>query len=823
MYENLDLTDTFATADAFILANDRELYAPFFACAEQFCARTGVLIGGVVGTDLLTGTPKSKHSYFWELYAPAGAGALPTWQQAKALADELARVKTALVPARTVALQTNIKNREFTIYVWARQLFKIYALDTYRGVQLARLMLPVERQGYFTREHILCVSEEIQLIAIYRALYTPARLDEWPKAIAQERALYDILKYSFSTRAVWQTPARLREDSVDGNDTTGGADIAAVYGGRSIVSAGAADRGRKREHPPSLKSAAASLQARVVDILRDSVVVIGDHALAAAGWLSASEQSTRLQFITAEPIETIIDLLMRAINGRGANARSANLWNKFVVTYASFQMNLPDDFQIVKYILYLSDGKEQQVLADVFNSGQYEMIPYKVVSAVAPAGATFRIGAPYVLLRFLFIDVWTLKIVIRLSPQHPEYIRERILQLIAHIDVVRGQVQTMTAEELFQLTDYIGCYVNDQTAKKKLIKEIGRRYPIYYPARMANSAPASAVSAAGAAGAAQKANGKSGAASAVSNAVITSCLTTQSINFTEQAAAKARILVSVLAHCALITRAHAAKYFTALAVASDEESEIAVSILHKLLARLDKRTVALVPVRSVSAQKYNTGKFVEYFHNTLKHKFFSQYLPGGAYESITSITTHVDIGCGAGVELAAWHRMYRVRASICADVHDWRAEAATDSEYIQLVEYAPLPITDATADLITVFHALHHARDAAYRLQDIARMITPGGVLMIQDHDVRSAATAQLVDFEHFCYSAVENVRNNVSIAQLAADYPAHEPMYYLTVNDVINALVDLGFELIAHELLRPLTAVYGAVFIKRGVDHARS
>src|SRR5690606_5687084 len=104
-----------------------------------------VIIGGRVGIDLLVGRPLAKDSFFWELYCD------DTFNTARELALTLYRTESPHIPSRTVALHTNIRHREFTIFINARRLFKIYALDKYRGLKLAKLMGPAIRTSYFNK------------------------------------------------------------------------------------------------------------------------------------------------------------------------------------------------------------------------------------------------------------------------------------------------------------------------------------------------------------------------------------------------------------------------------------------------------------------------------------------------------------------------------------------------------------------------------------------------------------------------------------------------------------------------------------------------
>jgi hypothetical protein len=99
--------------------------------------------------------------------------------------------------------------------------------------------------------------------------------------------------------------------------------------------------------------------------------------------------------------------------------------------------------------------------------------------------AKIKLANPWVILRFLFIDVWTLKLILNIGTDNPDFIKRRIQQLIANCDLTRTLALSCLKEpeKIFQLTNYVGSFIDENVAKKKLIKELGERFPVYYPAK----------------------------------------------------------------------------------------------------------------------------------------------------------------------------------------------------------------------------------------------------------------------------------------------------------------------------------------------------
>ena len=214
---------------------------------------------------------------------------------------------------------------------------------------------------------------------------------------------------------------------------------------------------------PALRAAARDLQKIILKQIVESspIVLIGEFAMARLNGIS---DPARVQFLTAEPIEDL-------------ERRVSRLARNYKVIAVKYTLNIPDDFQIVKHTIYLTGAREQVAVADVFNSPAYELIPYSCVNSV-------RVANPWVILRFLFIDIWVLRLVAHISKVDAATTAARVSAVLARCDLLRTYIAKDLAAT-FQF-DYVGNYVNESVAKKKLIKELGERFPTFYPARGAN-------------------------------------------------------------------------------------------------------------------------------------------------------------------------------------------------------------------------------------------------------------------------------------------------------------------------------------------------
>lgn len=377
----LDLTP----ADEYVLLNDRALYKPFLIEIEKYISSKKIMFGGTCGLHLLTGGAMTRDFYQWEVYTDNA------FAVAKEIADLIANVKSPHLPIETISLQTNLKNKEFTLSIYARQILKIHFIERFRGKELFDVLNPPRVPGWFG--NTVCVMPpEIQLIEIYRSLYSPHAIDKWEDSIEQEEILFSAWTYK-------------------------------VEGGKD----------------QSYRSISNLLLRKLPG------VIIGDYAY--------SDKPMRLQIISDSPIEDLHKTVARLLPSEQ-------------VTYTKYSLNIPVDFQLTKHSIYVND----EAICDVFNSTEYEMIPFTVRDNVKYAGWA-------VVMRFIMIDIWVLRLMDSLLSGK---LSGRINQLKAAAAQLRKQRPEF--DKLFQMDNYEGRFIDEKIAKKKLYKQ-QYRMPNYMPAK----------------------------------------------------------------------------------------------------------------------------------------------------------------------------------------------------------------------------------------------------------------------------------------------------------------------------------------------------
>lgn len=213
------------------------------------------------------------------------------------------------------------------------------------------------------------------------------------------------------------------------------------------------------DHNRQYSSVAESL---LVYIRESKSILIGSYAIDALR--IDAELSDRVQFITHQDISEVTDGISKIL---GKSCK-----------YIRFNVNLMTDFRLIKHTIYI-DGKSQIPICDVFNSSSYELIPTWGEHNIAYND--ILIGNPYVIQRFLYIDIWILKLIAGVSMSNMNKKIQEIYQCVSAIRSYISKVFKTDPKNLFQIDNYVGVYIDPIIAKKNLIKDIGYRAKPYYP------------------------------------------------------------------------------------------------------------------------------------------------------------------------------------------------------------------------------------------------------------------------------------------------------------------------------------------------------
>lgn len=188
----------------------------------------------------------------------------------------------------------------------------------------------------------------------------------------------------------------------------------------------------------------------------------------------------------------------------------------------------------------------------------------------------------------------------------------------------------------------------------------------------------------------------------------------------------------------------------------------------------------------------------------------------------------LDIGCGSGFFLDGLGRSYRQRGwpidgnllGIDIDLSNY---AAKDVPARQVDINQPLPFADASYDLVLAIEVFEHSRAPYLLMQDVARVLAPGGRLIISMPNVGHALSrlSYLVSGHYYMYPTPSAVPANAGrlmghIEPLPFQY-WHYGLRYAGFTD-ITCRIDRRKKgaTFAAALLAPFTAIGSAIYARR-------
>lgn len=340
------------------------------------------------------------------------------YNYAKRFADAISESGTKAKLNYYIMLKTEIKNIEFVIYIDTRLMFRLISLREYRGVSLMKLMNIPTVKSYHESVDIKVLPEDAQIIDLLQKLYNPGECDEWPKLIEHEQFLYE--KY----------------------------------------------KNRNGGHEKNkYKHSNLNTTEQLLQYIRESKsILIGSYAIDALR--IDTQYHSRIQFITSKSINDVVREISRLL--------------EIPCKPVQFNVNLATDFQLTKHTIYIETKQGSQIpICDVFNSTEYELIPIWDEHNISYND--IMIGNPYVIMRFLYIDIWLFKMISGISGASMD---SKIRELWVCIHELRNYINkafNLNPSSVFQLDNYIGDYTNPVVAKKKMIKDIGYHAKPYYP------------------------------------------------------------------------------------------------------------------------------------------------------------------------------------------------------------------------------------------------------------------------------------------------------------------------------------------------------
>ena len=129
---------------------------------------------------------------------------------------------------------------------------------------------------------------------------------------------------------------------------------------------------------------------------------------------------------------------------------------------------------------------------------------------------------------------------------------------------------------------------------------------------------------------------------------------------------------------------------------------------------------------------------------------------------LRNVDSYLDYGCGDGEITKAVAKTFNVDSSkvYCSDIKQY--PSLVNMQYVKSVYGEPLQISNDSMDMITAQMVFHHIDDKYldYVLRDLHRVLKPGGVLVVREHDApgnikEMESFQKVVDITHDIYDYV--------------------------------------------------------------------
>ena len=223
-------------------------------------------------------------------------------------------------------------------------------------------------------------------------------------------------------------------------------------------------------------------------IKKQPVILIGEWAIKLMEYGSTGKPPTDIY----EKVSLIIDSTIDDFN-ESLEVFLSTI-TPYKCTYREEKLHITNDERLRKYTFYISGicsisgQKMEKPFMDVYNSGKYELIPYRLSSEFNITNTpnypdSVKIGNLYVLMRFLLLDIWILRVIKNLGFLTPSILESKINKILNLINDIRNANKfNKFTTKVFQIDNYMGVYQSMMLYQKNKISDakFGSYAPFYH-------------------------------------------------------------------------------------------------------------------------------------------------------------------------------------------------------------------------------------------------------------------------------------------------------------------------------------------------------
>lgn len=422
-----------------IIKHDRERYRWCFESIMRFITEEKVMIGGDAAINFYADTISIDDIVFKAsqliLYSES------VYQMALKLADFMYKESGK----KLITVKPIWQDIEYDIMIDTRKICKFMVLEEYKGVNIFKLIAPVTKLITIKEKDfsIKLMSPEILLIDIYRNLISPELYDDREKFKQLEESLF---KFYHDER---------QEAKLNKRITT-------THMGSAEVS-----KWRKIENFKYTSEFIVKFKHFILDELKSldpQLLIVGRQAVEPEPNLELLEVCTNVTD-TAELFGDFIEKFQRKYP---IYADTGSI--KFTFDIFKYRINIPVDMRLrrqrINLLITDGDKKSKFQIVDLFNATQYDLV----------------MNHPYTILRFLFVDIWTLELLFKIGDLSPENYKQLILRHIGWVNSIRAKIPEYEAT-YNDFTKYLGTFDSEILAKRRFLQRAKKdKSEMYYPA-----------------------------------------------------------------------------------------------------------------------------------------------------------------------------------------------------------------------------------------------------------------------------------------------------------------------------------------------------
>lgn len=351
------------------------------------------------------------------------------------------------INARWLNLRTVAAHEEINLFYDGRPIVIFKSVQLYKNISIIKLLIPMpSKSGIFTKEPLMLLPPELELMDIYHKLYAPDKAEEWEDLLKTEFHLYDLFIK--------------RKPSMIG----GAADCS-----KSIIS-----------NIETIK------RLLILEFMRNNpLILIGDWAIKLMEF-GETGQPFKENF---EKVQILIDSSITDFNELLENFLK-NV-TQYKCSYREEKLHIVDDGRLRKYTFYIggicsvTGQRMEKPFLDVFNSCRYEIVPFRLSSEFNLSKSDeypgdVKIGNAYVLLRFLLLDIWILRVIKNLGLLTSNILENKITRIFASVEKIKNLRKFAgLINKSFQHDNYFGTYQSLMLYQKN--KLLDAKFPPYIP------------------------------------------------------------------------------------------------------------------------------------------------------------------------------------------------------------------------------------------------------------------------------------------------------------------------------------------------------